>query len=450
MNDKLSRMKNVDLTIIFITSQPASVPKEAYHSFSQNLSHLNIQLVVASINKENPDYRLSAHLNYTLKKTFLGSKLVAITNLHPNIKIKKLEKLLNTLKNNPKKIVYNADFEKQISLKNQAYFIAFKSQIWEDVGGFCFYLQHPSNIFNEFIERAHSYNVLRMPFPILDLNNRFDHIPSKPNPELIRQDDYFLQRLFNSCNYLHKKSPDFLIIGAQKSSSTTLINALGHHPEVYFPTLKKNNHITNEIGFFSTYFYREYGLIWYESLFYHPEKKVAGEKTPEYISDFEAHKRIHKHYPNIKLIASLRNPIRRAWSELQHIRSKDLETDLAFLKKISAPEAFHKLCMKYPDHSILKKGCYIEQIEHLYKYFKKEQLYLIIHEHLDQKHDQIYKDIFEYIGVDSNIKIEKVHLHKGGYKEDMLKESHQFLKEYYQPYNKKLFDLLGYEIGEWI
>ena len=37
----------------------------------------------------------------------------------------------------------------------------------------------------------------------------------------------------------------------------------------------------------------------------------------------------------------------------------------------------------------------------------------------------------------------------GNYKEPIPAEDYEFLKKIYEPYNKRLFDFLGYEIDEW-
>lgn len=99
---------------------------------------------------------------------------------------------------------------------------------------------------------------------------------------------------------------DFLIIGAAKSATTWLQQQLQAHDGVYMPD--------PELHFFS----REYGrgMDWYLDQFAAPSKaRTIGEKSNSYLDDPEAAARIHAHLPHIRLIAQLRNPVERAYSD---------------------------------------------------------------------------------------------------------------------------------------
>ena len=73
--------------------------------------------------------------------------------------------------------------------------------------------------------------------------------------------------------------PDFLIIGAQKSGTTSIYQALKKHPDIYFPD-------TKEINFF--FFPDKYakGGQFYEKFFENaPALAKKGEASPGYISN---------------------------------------------------------------------------------------------------------------------------------------------------------------------
>ncbi len=100
--------------------------------------------------------------------------------------------------------------------------------------------------------------------------------------------------------------PDFLIIGAAKSSTTWLQASLQRAPDVFMPD--------PELHFFSREFDR--GMPWYLDHFL-PEGPglLRGEKSNSYLTNPEAAGRISAALPNVRLVAMLRNPVSRAYSD---------------------------------------------------------------------------------------------------------------------------------------
>lgn len=98
---------------------------------------------------------------------------------------------------------------------------------------------------------------------------------------------------------------DFLIIGAGKSATTWLQTQLQADPAVYMPD--------PELHYFSREYHR--GEEWYLSQFRDEGiGKTVGEKSNSYLYEPEGPQRIHRVLPDVKLIAQLRNPVERAYS----------------------------------------------------------------------------------------------------------------------------------------
>lgn len=98
---------------------------------------------------------------------------------------------------------------------------------------------------------------------------------------------------------------DFLIIGAGKSATTWLQTQLQADPAVYMPD--------PELHYFSREYHR--GEEWYLSQFSdRGAGKTVGEKSNSYLYEPEGPERIHRVLPEVKLIAQLRNPLERAYS----------------------------------------------------------------------------------------------------------------------------------------
>jgi hypothetical protein len=100
--------------------------------------------------------------------------------------------------------------------------------------------------------------------------------------------------------------PDFVIIGATKSATTWLSSNLSAHPRVFLPS--------PELHYFSRHY--DKGEEWYRSHFADArDGQLIGEKSASYLPDAQTPHRLHRLLPKARLIAQLRNPIERAYSD---------------------------------------------------------------------------------------------------------------------------------------
>ena len=142
--------------------------------------------------------------------------------------------------------------------------------------------------------------------------------------------------------------PDFIIIGAPKAGTTALHSALAQHPEVFTTTPKEPKYWLcgdapppHWTGPGDAHSQQEW--IWrrrdYDALFRPAaEHQVRGESTPFYLWSYPAHRRIAEHLPDVKLIAVVRDPIDRAYSNWMHLWSDGLESEPDF-ERAFAPAA---------------------------------------------------------------------------------------------------------------
>lgn len=112
---------------------------------------------------------------------------------------------------------------------------------------------------------------------------------------------------------------DFLIIGAQKSATTSLFKYLEAHDDIAMPAAKEMPLFTDEVSEtdIEAFFARELPGA---------EGRLAGKATPQYMCDERIPARIHAHNPRCKLIAVLRDPIERAWSQYRMNLRREHET----------------------------------------------------------------------------------------------------------------------------
>ena len=144
--------------------------------------------------------------------------------------------------------------------------------------------------------------------------------------------------------------PDFVIVGAPKAGTTALHSALALHPEVFTTTPKEPKYWLcgdapppHWIGPGDAHSQQEW--VWrrrdYEACSGPPaEHQVRGESTPFYLWSYPAHRRIAEHLPDVKLVAVVRDPIDRAYSNWMHLWSDGLERvadfEVAFARQRAA------------------------------------------------------------------------------------------------------------------
>lgn len=252
-----------------------------------------------------------------------------------------------------------------------------------------------------------------------------------------------------------RATPDFLIIGAQRSGTTSLSNYLAQHPSVLEAMVK-------EVHFFDLNYNK--GLLWYRTHFpLRPvmdararltrEPVICGDATPYYLFHPLVARRVYETFPEIKLIVTLRNPIDRAFSHYQHERRKGREA-LDFEEAIDREDArlagteagLSSETLTYsPAHrnqSYLARGRYAEQLERWQKFFPKPQLLILTNDELDRNPARATSLAFEFLGIPPFNVDHFPRKNKAEY-EGMRAETRRHLIEYFKPHNAKLSALLG-------
>jgi hypothetical protein len=178
---------------------------------------------------------------------------------------------------------------------------------------------------------------------------------------------------------------DFLIVGAQKSGSTSLRAFLGEQEKEIF-VLNRELHFWNRKGQYQD----GAGLSAYLENFAEAKpNQIKGEKSPSYLVSQEAPERIHKHFPEVKIIAILRNPIDRAYSAYWHGRRVGaIETSTTFGEAVRN----YKVNQGKPYGDMVTAGFYSEQIARYLNFFPLKQLHVISFEStLTQSGDELHE-----------------------------------------------------------
>jgi hypothetical protein len=240
----------------------------------------------------------------------------------------------------------------------------------------------------------------------------------------------------------HGKPPEFIIIGAQKGGTTTLHRYLTDHPDV-------SEALRKEIHYFSWSYSN--GMLWYLSHFPEPDGfRLVGEASTSYIHDPEVPDRIRQAIPAVKLIALLRNPIDRAYSQYQMNVRKKFE-ELSFEDAIaqeperlrSAPSRSSTL-WRYS--SYLARGRYAEQLERWFAVFPREQLLILQSETFFAQPEIGLAQTLAFLDLRSWHPADFDVYNSGAYT-DMHPETRARLVAYFAPHNQRLYELLGQDFG---
>lgn len=179
--------------------------------------------------------------------------------------------------------------------------------------------------------------------------------------------------------------PNFLIIGAQKSGTSSLAHYLDLHPQV-FMTLK------NEPSFFTDKKWAR-GLEWYERLFDEADGAlVRGEVSPGYSKFPQWHhvpERIASVLPDVKLLYIVRHPVRRMQSHYHHRFVAGNER-----------EPIERALRESPNY--LDTSRYAMQLDRYLRFFPREQILVVVSEQLRHQRPATLRRVFEFVGVDAD------------------------------------------------
>ena len=211
--------------------------------------------------------------------------------------------------------------------------------------------------------------------------------------------------------------PDFFVIGAPKAGTTALHAALAQHPQLFLSPVKEPKfYLTGERrprgfgqrGPGDAHSAREW--VWrrrdYEALFERaPAGMLRGESTPFYLYDFAAQERIHADVPGARLIAVIRDPIDRAYSNWMHLWSDGLEPIPDF-EAAWAAEDERVAAGWAPFWHYRRLGMYGEQLDHAIRMFGPHQVHVLRYRDLVEQPAQALDSVCRFLGVATGLQAE--------------------------------------------
>lgn len=202
--------------------------------------------------------------------------------------------------------------------------------------------------------------------------------------------------------------PNFLIIGAAKSGTTSLWYYLRQHPQIYLSPRKEPRFFAYE-G--ETVAYRGPGdekwtgesvttLEAYQALFEPSVEQIAvGEASNVYLYFAEkTAPRIARRIPHARLICILRNPVDRAYSNFLMLRGEGRERHADFRRALQ--EEDRRLRDGWsPGWAYTRRGFYADSISVFLEHFPRRQMLFFLYEDLRDSPQHVLGAIFDFLGV---------------------------------------------------
>lgn len=254
--------------------------------------------------------------------------------------------------------------------------------------------------------------------------------------------------------------PDYLVIGAARSGTTTLHGGMAANPSI-LPASKKQVH------FFEFNYQR--GVGWYRSHFPLDEERreaerrrghrvVTGEASPTYLPHPLVPGRVAETVPDVKLVVVMRNPVDRAYSHYQMVRREGNEP-LSFEEAIEAePDRLggevdrmasdpRYRSWAYRSWAYLDRGRYAEQLERWFAVFPRERFLLLSFDELATDQQAVFSRMYAFLGVPDHTLKRPTRLNTAPTYEPLSAETRTRLEQYFRPHNERLSRLIGVDFG---
>jgi len=186
-------------------------------------------------------------------------------------------------------------------------------------------------------------------------------------------------------NGRNQRLPDFLMVGAMKSGTSTLHRVLADHPDIFLPDREVYFFDIDDIEqhrdflgvskggweFFDYEANLDRYLEWYRALFSEarPDQRV-GERSTTYLPSRKAPGRIARLLPDARILVVLRDPVKRAYSHYWHL-----------VRVGTTNQTFEDAIRTGPLH-LIQRGLYREQLESYHQHFPADQIRVVVFEKL--------------------------------------------------------------------
>lgn len=245
--------------------------------------------------------------------------------------------------------------------------------------------------------------------------------------------------------------PNLLIVGAQRSGTTSMYRTLTQHPAVFKAVLHKGVH----------YFDVDYGRgpEWYRAHFpmrtsVHRRgarqgvQPVVLESSPYYMFHPLVPARIAEDLPGVKVIALLRDPVERAYSAHLHESARGFESETferaleleperlaGEVERLRADPGYESHAHRHNAYRL--RGQYIDQLLELERRLGRDAIHVVDSQEFFDHPQTVFPPLLEFLGLPAvdGIEFEQHNARLRSPMDDVVRKE---LDEHFRPYDERL------------
>ena len=197
------------------------------------------------------------------------------------------------------------------------------------------------------------------------------------------------------------KKPNFLIVGAAKSGTTSLFQYLRQHPEVFMPEFKEPQYLVQSKikGRLHKYIDNRDDYL---SLFNDAYQQCIGEASVFYLYFYkEAIENIKIELgEDVKIIIILREPVSRTISAYEHVFRNNIKENLSFTDALAAEEGRLERERDLTPMAMYKSmSMYADAVKAYQMAF--QNVHITLYDELKSSPQKCVGQIFEFLGLES-------------------------------------------------
>jgi hypothetical protein len=204
--------------------------------------------------------------------------------------------------------------------------------------------------------------------------------------------------------------PNLFVVGAMKAGSTSLYELLSTSPDVWMCPIKEPNHFCSDLyqhpdfkRLHSVYPYSKKAWIGdrnqYLQMFANRRERYVGEASPTYLNSDTAAGAIHQFNANAKILITLRNPVKRAYSEYEMNSVVGIATG-SFSAAIRHDLQRHQQGDWAPFERYVTASCYYPQVKRYFDLFPREQISVHIMDRPQAGFRSVAEDVERFLGIE--------------------------------------------------
>lgn len=210
--------------------------------------------------------------------------------------------------------------------------------------------------------------------------------------------------------------PNFLVIGAPRSGTSALYRYLKQHPQIYMSPIKETQFFASEKEKhdFSEPDYKMItkltrrsvvqakitDIATFRALFQAVSDETAiGEASPIYLFHPKAPERIHHYIPNAKMIAILRDPVERAYSDyVDQVANRGWALE-DFDQTPQTIQVEKNWWSNWRRYGYILIGFYHRHLKRYFDMFDRDQIRVYLYRDFKINPVSVLRDSFQFLGV---------------------------------------------------